>query len=688
VFALATNPAMTAKHLESEPDDRPKGGPRFTYPSGSRPLDGYTIKRGVGRGGFGEVYYAVSDAGKEVALKLIRRNLDVELRGVTHCLSLKHPNLVALYDIKSDENDDRWVVMEYVSGESLEDAIDRHPHGMPAELAIEWFSGIAAGVAYLHDHGIVHRDLKPANIFLDEGTVKIGDYGLSKFISCSRRSGQTESVGTVHYMAPEIANGRYGKEIDTYALGIILYEMLTGHVPFEGESVGEVLMKHLTAEPDLNALNEPYREIVRGAMAKDPETRIRNVAEMLASMGAGNPESVMGNVQASRARIDEENVTQHYENTANGAPWPVPPQTVADWSYEDPVLAGLKQACRAFKELYVEIPLPQFVKIILVGFLCLLLLRGLPAWGPFILTTAAVYFVYRVIWTVIVQPSRPRQGNFHRGPTYPPRQNPAPMMPLASVPAAQAEPVINKKEAKRRRKLSWQRQLRVHLEAKPLEQRLTELAGSMLLAAVISGVAALVICLIASEPFSKPLFAWLATVVTLSCWAVMVPAKLLEGRVEDQAPMRFMQLVLGAIVGVLACSTADSLMLPLATFNRWGGISPADSFMSNTVGLSPFGPNQNGNEVLHLSTQVFAAYFAFLFVLVAWWEQADPIRSNRVNIWTIVWCGLVGWLLHFIWWFPQPIGFLVAASISLGLQFSSTWISPSRRRAIAEQEVV
>src|SRR5688572_13396586 len=116
---------MTAKHLESEPDDRPKSGPRFTYPSGSRPLDGYTIKRGVGRGGFGEVYYAVSDAGKEVALKLIRRNLDVELRGVTHCLNLKHPNLVALYDIKTDENDDRWVVMEYVSGESLEDAINR-----------------------------------------------------------------------------------------------------------------------------------------------------------------------------------------------------------------------------------------------------------------------------------------------------------------------------------------------------------------------------------------------------------------------------------------------------------------------------------------------------------------------------------------------------------------------------------
>jgi serine/threonine protein kinase len=681
---------MTAKHLESEPDDRPKNGPRFTYPSGSRPLDGFTIKRGVGRGGFGEVYYAVSDAGKEVALKLIRRNLDVELRGVTHCLNLKHPNLVALYDIKTDENDDRWVVMEYVSGESLEDAINRHPQGMPAELAIEWFSGIAAGVGYLHDHGIVHRDLKPANIFLDEGTVKIGDYGLSKFISCSRRSGQTESVGTVHYMAPEIANGRYGKEIDTYALGIILYEMLTGHVPFEGESVGEVLMKHLTAEPDLNALNEPYREIVRGAMAKDPETRIRNVAEMLTSMGVGTPESVMGNVHTTRVRIDEEDVTPHAENTANGAPWPLFSQETADWSYEDPVANGFKQACRAMKDLYLEIPLPQFVKIIILCFIGISLVRTLPAWTPFLLTTVAVYFVYRVIWTVIVQPSRPRPANkYHRGPTYPPRQNAAPMMTLASSPAAPVtppEPPANKKEAKRRRKLSWQRQLREHLEAKPMEQRLTELAGSMLLAAVISSVAAMVICLIASEPFSTPLFAWLASVVTLSCWAIMVPAKLLEGRVEDQAPMRFMQLVLGAIVGVMAYSVAEMLMLPLVDFNRWGGIAPGGSIMSKAVGLTGF-PNQYADSP-HLSTQVFAAYFAFMFVLVAWWEQADPIRSNRVNVWTMVWCGLIAWLLHFIWWFPQPIGFLVAASISLGLQFSSTWISPSRRRAIAEQEVV
>ncbi len=199
---------------------------------------------------------------------------------MTHCLNLKHPNLIALYDVKEDDQDNTWVVMEYAVGESLEEVIDRHPQGLPLDEAIDWMQGIGAGVAYLHDHGIVHRDLKPGNIFRDDGQVKLGDYGLSKFISCSRRSGQTESIGTVHYMAPEVANGRYGKEIDIYALGVILYEMLTGQVPFEGESVGEVLMKHLTAEPSLENVPEAYRTVIARALAKDPTTRFANVAEM------------------------------------------------------------------------------------------------------------------------------------------------------------------------------------------------------------------------------------------------------------------------------------------------------------------------------------------------------------------------------------------------------------------------
>src|SRR6516165_7643161 len=156
---------------------------KFTYSSGQRPLDGYTLKRGIGRGGFGEVYFGVSDGGKEVALKLLSGNRDVELRGVVQCLNLKHPNLVDLYDLRTDKQGDAWVVMEYVSGEPLNVVLTRHPQGLPPELAQQWFLSLARAVAYLHDHGIVHRDLKPGNVFLESGTVKVGDYGLCKFIS-------------------------------------------------------------------------------------------------------------------------------------------------------------------------------------------------------------------------------------------------------------------------------------------------------------------------------------------------------------------------------------------------------------------------------------------------------------------------------------------------------------------------
>src|SRR5437588_1306462 len=259
---------------------------KFTYNSGQRPLDGYTIKRGVGRGGFGEVYYAVSDGGKEVALKLVRGNQEVELRGMAQCLNLKHPNLVSLYDMKSDAQGDHWVVMEYISGEPLNIVLNRHPQGLPQELAQQWFVALGKAVGYLHDHGIVHRDLKPANIFVENGILKVGDYGLSKFISSSQRTAQTQSVGTVHYMAPEISTGNYNKQIDIYAAGIILYEMLTGHVPFDGESAGEILMKHLTAPPDLTKLPFEFVPVVSKALSKNPAHRYASMTEMAKAVEA------------------------------------------------------------------------------------------------------------------------------------------------------------------------------------------------------------------------------------------------------------------------------------------------------------------------------------------------------------------------------------------------------------------
>ncbi|MGL4420775.1 MAG: serine/threonine protein kinase [Gemmataceae bacterium] len=261
---------------------------RFTYRSGQRPLDGYTLKRGVGQGGFGEVYFAVSDGGKEVALKLLRGPTDVEMRGVAHCLNLKHPNLVHIYDLKSDDRGEKWLIMEYVLGENLGQVIDRHPNGLPVNLTAEWFQYLSRAVNYLHEHGVVHRDLKPANIFVETGNLKVGDYGLCKSINTSGRA-QTQTVGTVHYMAPEISTGNYTRSIDIYACGVILHEMLTGKLPFDGETDGEILMKHLTATPTLDGVPNTFKDIVKKALEKNPLDRYASLSEMARAVELAYP---------------------------------------------------------------------------------------------------------------------------------------------------------------------------------------------------------------------------------------------------------------------------------------------------------------------------------------------------------------------------------------------------------------
>jgi len=255
--------------------------PSFRYKHGDRPLDGYTIQRGVGRGGFGEVYYAVSDSGREVALKVIQGYEQIELRGVSQCMNLKSPNLVSIFDVRHNAEGVPFVIMEYVAGPSLRELIDQQPAGLGIQKAAFFLREIGKGLTFLHDCGIVHRDLKPGNIFYENGYVKIGDYGLSKAMSASQHSGQTMTVGTVHYMAPEIGMGKYDRSIDIYAMGAVLYEMITGQVPYLGASPGEILMKHMSSEPNVQGIEEPFATVIRRAMAKDPAQRFQTVQEMV-----------------------------------------------------------------------------------------------------------------------------------------------------------------------------------------------------------------------------------------------------------------------------------------------------------------------------------------------------------------------------------------------------------------------
>ena len=253
----------------------------YQYKYGDRPLEGYTIQRAAGRGGFGEVYYAVSDSGRQVALKAVQSYEQIELRGISQCMNLKSPHLVTIFDVRHNDQGKPFVIMEYVSGPSLADLLKESPGGLGTQKAAFFLREIGKGLSFLHECGIVHRDLKPGNIFYENGYVKIGDYGLTKAISTSHHCSQTITVGTVHYMAPEIGAGRYDRSIDIYALGVLLYEMLTGQVPFLGASPAEILMKHMTAAPDLTNIEEPFARVIRKALAKDPAERYQSVQEMV-----------------------------------------------------------------------------------------------------------------------------------------------------------------------------------------------------------------------------------------------------------------------------------------------------------------------------------------------------------------------------------------------------------------------
>ena len=671
---------LPATQLQTPPEPR-AAAMKFTYTSGSRPLDGYTIKRGIGQGGFGEVYYATSDAGKEVALKLIRRNLDVELRGVTQCLNLKHPNLLALFDIKIDEGGDSWVVMEYVAGESLEDVLAGHPNGLPIDEALLWFHGIAAGVAYLHDRGIVHRDLKPGNIFNDDGLVKIGDYGLSKFISASRRSGQTESVGTVHYMAPEIANGRYGKEIDLYALGVILYELLSGQVPFEGESVGEVLMKHLTAEPDVSRVPEAFRELVARSLAKDPQQRPHSVQEFLAALPTDYGRPVAPASLPSRPRPEPALAETTFLRGADEPPVPPPQRAAAPVApFGGAVPAFGAEANTVFQKFLAWwTPLPKKKKILVAG-AAAIVLSAVTQMGSG--DGEAHAFSRILVLTVLILGGMRLAGWFSNRPivatAMPPQPTPRPWSPAQSwrlrreAPVPPTPPVqYPARYSRRERQIARRSSGRQLLSAKSSREKVTELFGSLLLSSAVAAAASLLMLIVQHRDkqfYSE--YAWLGLCGAIGAWCVLIPAKLWEGREGDVVLRRFVMLGIGLAFGLVAFETGPRLLKIV---------------LENEVHLPHVGADARPSSNVEGQPEAmsYLAYFGFLFLILRWWKQADPLRSSRLSLWSLLVCVFWAGALSTCWYFPQPWGMMMAGAISLAVQLSSPWIDPQNRVARA-----
>jgi hypothetical protein len=682
---------------------------KFTFAPEATPLPGYTIKRAIDRGGFGEVYYALSDSGKEVALKLLQRNQQIELRGVRQCLNLKHPNLVAIFDIRTDADDDHWVVMEFVAGKSLEQVLAENPRGLPLDEVEAWLAGMATGTAFLHDRGIVHRDLKPANVFRENGIVKIGDVGLSKFITPSRRSAQTESVGTVYYMAPEVARGKYGSELDVYSLGVILYEMLTGSVPFAGESTGEILMKHMTEPPDLSKIPAQFRAVVGRALEKDPQRRTPGAARLLEDFRQARlgkpiateiPASHFVDVpQLERSGVlkqpvspppgarprPQEAQTAHYPNDGaaqgnprRGAQSPVPLAREAGQAARD-VGRGVHKCGNQLGE---EIRRRPWLAIIVILGVFVVLPKfaragGSPNFaGPGILVLAAVSVA---VFFAVKSAVGKSQSAVAAGRCVAPPPPPPPVItPLVVAPPV-TPPTPQRGRAAARKSVPPPNPDTV----RPLTftQRISDLSGAMTMA-VVWGLAATtaVSGLVRHLPWVSAEQELLTTPAALGIfglttivgsWAILLAAKLFEGTGTSSRERRLIQIALGAAVGAVAYGLQQDLLTDLPIRNTFQGFVDHIGHYSLTTTSSPNQPTLAG----------FVVYFAALFGIRRWWLLADAYRSHRFRIGSILFTGLIAFAIPAAFVFQQNWGVLWGLAISTVVQLSAPWTAPSQRPA-------
>lgn len=259
--------------------------------------DRYRIVDTLGEGGMANVYLADDIILKrQVAVKIIRLDLQKDSqvlarfqREALATSELSHPNIVSVFDVGTDHGLP-YMVMEYVKGPDLKDYI-RENSPIPLPQVIKIMDQILSAMELAHKHNVIHRDLKPQNILMDEkGNIKIADFGIAVALNQSAITQTNSVLGSVHYMSPEqTRGGMVTKQSDIYSLGIILYEALTGHVPFNGETPVAIALKH--AEDDIpslrkqnKAIPQALENVVLKATAKDPRDRYASVAEMKADL--------------------------------------------------------------------------------------------------------------------------------------------------------------------------------------------------------------------------------------------------------------------------------------------------------------------------------------------------------------------------------------------------------------------
>ena len=271
----------------------------------------YRLEEFIGKGGMALVFRATDlRTGHDVAVKILRPefNNDKEFlerfeREALAASKMSHHNIVNLLDVGQEEGY-RYLVMEYMRGRTLKEVIaekGRLPERVAAQITIR----ILSALQHAHNNGIIHRDIKPQNILVNsEGLIKVADFGIARVAGSSTLSKGDNVMGSVHYFSPEQARGEdVTFASDIYSVGVVLYEMLTGQVPFDGDTPVSVAMQHISAQPKppsllADGISPAMEQVVLTAMSKEPRNRYRDAADMARAVRAAldHPDVAAGTV--------------------------------------------------------------------------------------------------------------------------------------------------------------------------------------------------------------------------------------------------------------------------------------------------------------------------------------------------------------------------------------------------------
>lgn len=411
-------------------------------------------------------------------------------------------------------------------------------------------------------------------------------------------------------------------------------------------------MKHLTAEPDLRGVPEPFRTTIAKALRKDPTKRTGTVEEMLADLGLTKNETVVASLH-DEVKVQPQPQTPHREQPL------VEPLPGAE--PEEPVAKAISGGMRSLTDWWNNDNISLLPKVLVLVICSVALVANLGWLIPLGLIAIAAYMVYlmgRAIYLHMSDaPSRPTVTQY------------SPYHPVVMTRKERAQD-------KRMQRTSRRERERAALAAIPLEQRMKSLVGSFLVSAVSAAVISLLALILGGVSIEgpvatwAPLFGWLTIMTICGSWSVLLMGKLWEQNDGDPWLRRFAMVGAGLLIGLIGFAAGNALLLELPVTGAEGvsgwheNIDLRDWFQSLKQGPS-------------LTT--FAIVFGAQFGLLRWWKQADPLRKTRLSLWTLGATVMIAAIINCFTPFIQPWGLILVAATSLVVQISAPWYSPRQR---------